>query len=74
MLEKISFGTGLVKCFKQRRRSVAGIFVQLGLFFEYLLGTITTWRTAAAISAAIPIATALAITQVQRMGGRVRPA
>jgi hypothetical protein len=51
-----------------RGLSVAGIFVQLGFLFEYLLGTVTGWRTAAVISATVPIVTVIAITQVR---GRV---
>jgi hypothetical protein len=53
-----------VRVLEVRRRSVAGIFVQLGMFLEYLLGTVSNWRTAAFISAAVPIVTAIAITQV----------
>jgi hypothetical protein len=56
---------GFVDVFEARWRSVAGIFVQLGFFLEYLLGTVSNWRTAAAISSAVPIATVLAITQVR---------
>jgi hypothetical protein len=45
--------------------SVAGIFVQLGFNFVYLLGPLTHWKTAAGISAAVPIAAVIAISQVQ---------
>ncbi|XP_035776350.1 facilitated trehalose transporter Tret1-like [Anopheles albimanus] len=41
--------------------SCAGVAVMLGFFMVYLLGTVTTWRTTAAICASIPIATMIAI-------------
>ncbi|XP_052868649.1 facilitated trehalose transporter Tret1-like [Anopheles cruzii] len=41
--------------------SCAGVAVMLGFFTVYLLGTVTTWRTTAAICASIPIATMVAI-------------
>uniref|UniRef100_A0A182JVE9 Major facilitator superfamily (MFS) profile domain-containing protein n=1 Tax=Anopheles christyi TaxID=43041 RepID=A0A182JVE9_9DIPT len=41
--------------------SCAGVAVMLGFFMVYLLGTVTTWRTTAAICAFIPIATMIAI-------------
>uniref|UniRef100_A0A182R125 Major facilitator superfamily (MFS) profile domain-containing protein n=1 Tax=Anopheles farauti TaxID=69004 RepID=A0A182R125_9DIPT len=41
--------------------SCAGVAVMLGFFTVYLLGTVTTWRTTAAICASIPIATMIAI-------------
>lgn len=44
--------------------SYAGICAALGFFIEYLLGTVMDWRTAAAVSASVPIATVLAISQV----------
>lgn len=45
--------------------SYSGTFVHLGFLFEYLLGAVLSdWQTAAAISAAVPIATVIAITQV----------
>ncbi|XP_068082922.1 facilitated trehalose transporter Tret1 [Anabrus simplex] len=44
--------------------SYAGICAQLGFVLEFFLGTVTDWRTAAIISAVVPIITALAITQV----------
>ncbi|PSN58488.1 hypothetical protein C0J52_00818, partial [Blattella germanica] len=39
----------------------AGVFYQCGFFVEYLLGSLTTWRNTAGISAAIPIFTAIYI-------------
>jgi hypothetical protein len=47
-------------------RYVAGIFVQLGFSFVYLLGSLTHWTTAAGVSAAVPIAAVIAISQVNR--------
>jgi hypothetical protein len=47
-------------------RCVAGIFVQLGFSFVYLLGSLTHWTTAAGVSAAVPIAAVIAISQVNR--------
>ncbi|PSN40581.1 hypothetical protein C0J52_10776 [Blattella germanica] len=44
--------------------SLPGITVQISFFADYLLGTMTTWRTAAAISTALPIITALYVTQM----------
>ncbi|XP_023724431.1 facilitated trehalose transporter Tret1-2 homolog isoform X2 [Cryptotermes secundus] len=41
-----------------------GIFVQLGFSFVYLLGSLTHWTTAAGVSAAVPIAAVIAISQV----------
>jgi hypothetical protein len=42
------------------------MFVHMGFLFEYLLGAVLSdWQTAAAISAAVPIATIIAITQVK---------
>ncbi|EAA01784.5 AGAP001236-PA [Anopheles gambiae str. PEST] len=41
--------------------SCAGVAVMLGFFMVYLLGTVTTWRTTAAICGVIPIATMIAI-------------
>ena len=42
----------------------AGIMVQVSFFVVYLMGNLTTWRTAAAISACLPVITALYVTQV----------
>lgn len=44
--------------------SVAGVFYQCGFFLEYLFGSLTDWRTAAGISASIPIFTAIYIALV----------
>ncbi|KAJ9574449.1 hypothetical protein L9F63_008375 [Diploptera punctata] len=41
-----------------------GIFVQFGFILEYLMGTVSTWRTAAIASAVVPVITVIAITQV----------
>ena len=38
--------------------------VQISFFVVYLMGNLTTWRTAAAISASLPVITALYVTQV----------
>ena len=38
--------------------------VQVSFFVVYLMGNLTTWRTAAAISACLPVITALYVTQV----------
>lgn len=38
--------------------------VQVSFFVVYLMGNLTTWRTAAAISASLPVITALYVTQV----------
>jgi hypothetical protein len=43
---------------------VAGVFYQCGFFLEYLFGSLTNWRTAAGISACIPILTAIYIALV----------
>ncbi|KAJ9579588.1 hypothetical protein L9F63_004773, partial [Diploptera punctata] len=43
--------------------SMIGVTVQVSFFVVYLLGNVTGWRTAAAISAALPIITALFVTQ-----------
>lgn len=42
----------------------AGVFYQCGFFLEYLFGSLTNWRTAAGISASIPIFTAIYIALV----------
>ncbi|PSN31571.1 hypothetical protein C0J52_20809 [Blattella germanica] len=42
----------------------AGMSYQTGFFLEYLLGTITHWRTVAMINAAFPIVTAIYFSQV----------
>ncbi|KDR23065.1 Solute carrier family 2, facilitated glucose transporter member 6, partial [Zootermopsis nevadensis] len=55
---------GILTSYSGKWCPVAGMFVQLGFFLEFLLGTVSNWRTAAAISAAVPIATVIAITQV----------
>jgi MFS family permease len=39
----------------------AGVAVMLGFFLVYLLGTLTTWRVAAAICATVPLFTMIAI-------------
>jgi hypothetical protein len=44
--------------------TVAGVFYQCGFFLEYLFGSLTNWRTAAGISASIPILTAIYIALV----------
>ncbi|RZF38049.1 hypothetical protein LSTR_LSTR006448 [Laodelphax striatellus] len=44
--------------------SYSNLFFSFGLVFIYALGNITDWQTTAAISAAIPFITFLAITQV----------
>ncbi|XP_039280044.1 facilitated trehalose transporter Tret1 [Nilaparvata lugens] len=44
--------------------SYSNLFFSFGLVFIYALGNITDWQTTAAISAAIPFVTFLAITQV----------
>ncbi|PSN40582.1 hypothetical protein C0J52_10777 [Blattella germanica] len=44
--------------------ALLGITAQISFFVDYLLGTVTTWRTAAAISTALPIITALYVTQM----------
>jgi hypothetical protein len=40
--------------------------VQMSFFVVYLMGNVTTWRIAAGISAALPVITALYITQVRK--------
>lgn len=44
--------------------SFTSICVSIGYVLMYLLGTLTTWRMAAAISALVPVITVLAIFQV----------
>jgi hypothetical protein len=44
---------------------VEGVFYQCGFFLEYLFGSLTDWRTAAGISASIPIFTAIYIALVR---------
>jgi hypothetical protein len=39
----------------------------MGFLLEYLLGTVSDWRTAAGVSAAVPIVTVIAISQVNRL-------
>ncbi|PSN58497.1 hypothetical protein C0J52_00817 [Blattella germanica] len=46
------------KCFYRR------IFYQLGFFMQFLLGSLTHWRTAAAISTVIPIATLICVSLI----------
>jgi hypothetical protein len=55
-----------MEMFSVKMCCVAGIFVQLGFSFVYLLGSVTHWTTAAGISAAVPIAAVIAISQVNR--------
>ena len=43
---------------------ISGVFYQCGFFLEYLFGSLTDWRTAAGISASIPIFTAIYIALV----------
>jgi hypothetical protein len=43
---------------------LTAIMVQMSFFIVYLMGNVTTWRTAAAISASLPVITALYVTQV----------
>ncbi|XP_069695177.1 facilitated trehalose transporter Tret1-like [Periplaneta americana] len=42
----------------------SGIFYQLGFFMQYLLGTLTFWRTAAGISTVIPISTFICLCMI----------
>jgi hypothetical protein len=51
----------------------AGVMVQISFFVVYLMGNLTTWRTAAAISACLPVITALYVTQVRGILRRERP-
>lgn len=44
--------------------SYSGIFVSVGFLFEYTLGNFVDWRTAALISAMVPVITLIAISQV----------
>nr|XP_014290513.2 facilitated trehalose transporter Tret1-like [Halyomorpha halys] len=44
--------------------SYANLFATFGMNFIYILGTLVTWRVAAAISIAVPIVTIIAISQV----------
>jgi hypothetical protein len=43
---------------------ISGVFYQCGFFLEYLFGSLTDWRTAAGISASIPIFTAIYVALV----------
>nr|CAD7412758.1 unnamed protein product [Timema cristinae] len=44
--------------------SYAEICIQIGFFVEFLFGSVTDWKMAAAISAGVPLVTILAITLV----------
>lgn len=44
--------------------SFTSTYISLGYFLMYLLGSITKWRTAAAITATVPVLTFLAILMV----------
>jgi hypothetical protein len=41
-----------------------GISYQTGFFLEYLLGTVTHWRTVAMINAVFPVVTVIYFSQV----------
>lgn len=45
--------------------SYSGVFVTIGLIVEFLLGTLSNWKTAAFISSFVPIITFIAISQVR---------
>lgn len=50
--------------FRATLASMTSVQVSIGHFLMYLLGTVTPWRTSAAISASIPVITVIAILQV----------